>query len=123
MALSNLTKEVANDLFKMLSLNDDFTIEKIKQNYVVYSKLEIISEQIFNLKLQAENIISSAINNDFLQNIESNSKKIPGKIYYHYKINNKDILSIISPKEWNYSENYIGKYLYNYDCLFYKIID
>ena len=75
MALSNLTKEVANDLFKMLSLNDDFTIEKIKQNYVVYSKLEIISEQIFNLKLQAENIISSAINNDFLQNIESNSKK------------------------------------------------
>jgi hypothetical protein len=31
----------------------------------------------------------------------------------------KEILSMISPDEWNIYSEFLGKYLYNYDNLFY----
>ena len=48
-------------------------------------------------------------------------KKVPGQFYYHYVINNKEVLSIIEPEDWSSYSEYLGKYLYNYDELFYKI--
>ena len=121
MALSNLNKEVTTNLFKMLSLNDNNELDLIKGNYSTYSKLELIAEQIDNLKLKAQNIIQQNSLNHYLHNIKSDSKKIPGRIYYHYKIENKDVLSIIEPEEWHYKDNCCGKYLYNFDCIFYKV--
>ena len=44
------------------------------------------------------------------------AKKIPGKIYYHYKNNEKEYLSIISPEEWGDRENEI--FLNNLKLLF-----
>lgn len=48
-----------------------------------------------------------------------NSKKIPGNFYYHYIFEDREMLSIIAPDEWNTYTKFLGKYLYNYDNIFY----
>ena len=58
---------------------------------------------------------------EFLLPIEMNSKKVCGNLYYHYRIDDREILSLISPDEWSIYTNYLGKYLYNYDNLFYIV--
>ena len=123
MALSNLNKTTAEDLFKMLVLNENTDIEIIKKDYSSYSKLELLGKQIYNLQLEAKIIIDNAKTNDLLHKIPMTSKKIPGKFYYHYIFDNidgeKELLSIIAPDEWNTYSKFMGKYLYNYDGLFY----
>lgn len=123
MALTSLDKDTTNRLLNMLSLNENeknTNLEIIKQNYSSYSKLEIIAKQINILQIEAESIINDARLNDKLLKIPMTCKKIPGKIYYHYIINDKEILSIIGPDEWTMYTEYLGKYLYNYDNLFYS---
>lgn len=123
MALSNLDKDNINRLFAMLSLNENNKIETIKKNYSSFAQLKLIAEQIYSLQQKAEEIIYSAQINDKLHNIEMNSKKVCGNYYYHYIDSNEhETLSIISPEEWN-NENkkFLGKYLFNYDNLFYLV--
>lgn len=123
MALSNLDKDNINRLFTMLSLNDNNNIDIIKKNYSSYAQLNLIAEQISILQKKAQDIIFSAKINDNLHNIDMTCKKVCGNIYYHYKIidNNKEILSIISPDEWSLDDKiFLGKYLFNYDNLFYR---
>lgn len=122
MALTNLDKETTTRLFQMLSLNDNEgkNIEIIKKNYSSYGQLKILAEQICNLQNKAYEIIEGAQINDFLHNIEMHCKKVPGQVYYHYTFKEKDILSIISPEEWNTYDIFHGAYLYNYDSIFYK---
>lgn len=123
MALSNLDKDNINRLFTMLSLNDNNNIDIIKKNYSSYAQLNLIAEQIAILQKKAQDIIYSAKINDNLHNIDMTCKKVCGTIYYHYKIidKNKEILSIISPDEWSLEDKiFLGKYLFNYDNLFYR---
>lgn len=122
MALSNLDKDVSTRLFQMLSLNDDNQIDTIKNNYSGYGQLMLLAEQIANLQLKAKEIINNISINDHLHSLDMICKKVVGNYYYHYKINNKEILSIISPEEWNRSSDdfiFLGKYLYNFDNIFY----
>jgi hypothetical protein len=123
MALSNLNKETTTKLFEMLSLNSNNDIEKIKNNYSAYGQLIILAEQINQLQDRANIIIKNITINEHLHNIEMNCKKVVGNYYYHYLINNKEILSLISPEEWNRQEDdnfkFLGKYLYNFDNIFY----
>tara|TARA_B100001093_G_scaffold516761_1_gene596308 strand:+ start:700 stop:1071 length:372 start_codon:yes stop_codon:yes gene_type:complete len=122
MALTNLDKDTSTRLFQMLSLTDSSNnINIIKSNYSTYGQLKIIADQIINLQNKAKEIIINAEINDKLHNIEMNCKKVPGTYYYHYEVNNKEILSIISPDECNFYTKYYGKYIFNYDNLFYKI--
>ena len=120
MSLSNLDKDTITRIYQMLLLNENCDIEIIKKNYSSYSKLELLAKQISFLQQQAYQVINDCKLNDKLHNISMMSKKVPGTYYYHYKINNKDILSIISPDEWNMYDLFIEKYLYNYDGIFYK---
>ena len=122
MALSNLNKETTTKLFEMLSLNSNNDIEKIKNNYSGYGQLIILAEQINQLQDRAKMIIKNITINEHLHKIEMNCKKVVGNYYYHYKINNREILSIISPEEWNNCNSdliFLGKYLYNFDNIFY----
>ena len=122
MALTNLNKEVSTRLFEMLSLNNDENkINMIKQNYSTYSKLSLLSEQIMNLQLKARDIIGDCEINNKLQNIETKIKKVPGTYYYLYAINEREVISIIAPEEWNTYDMFYGKYYYDYDHCFYKI--
>lgn len=119
MALTSLDKDTTNHLFQMLSLNDN-NIEIIKKNYSSYCKLELIAKQIYNLQNEAATIIETAKLNDQLHKIEMNCKKVPGNLYYHYtNFYDKEFLSIIPPDEWKNYNKFLGKYLYNYDNLFY----
>lgn len=125
MALSNLDKDNLNRLFTMLALNNenDNKMEIIKKNYSLFGQLKLIAEQINNLEQKAQEIIYSAQLNENLHNIEMNCKKVCGNYYYHY-IDNEQIesLSIISPSEWTREDKkFLGKYLFNYDNLFYFI--
>tara|TARA_Y100000591_G_scaffold333389_1_gene376999 strand:- start:26618 stop:26998 length:381 start_codon:yes stop_codon:yes gene_type:complete len=123
MALTNLDKDTTNRLFSMLSLNDDTKLtEVITANYSSYGQLKLIADQIIHLQEKAKNIIEAAQINDKLQKIELNCKKVCGNFYYHYIDNDgTETLSIISPQEWSLeNKQCIGKYLYNYDHLFYR---
>jgi hypothetical protein len=101
MALTSLDKDNTNRLFAMLSLNDDNNnINIIKSNYSSYGQLKQIANQIAMLQKEAQNIISAANLNDHLHKIEMSCKKVCGNYYYHYKMENKEILSMISPDEW-----------------------
>ena len=120
MALTNLDKDNTNRLFQMLSLNDtDNNVNIIKSNYSSYGQLKQIAKQIAVLQEEAQSIIMAAKINDHLHKIEMNCKKVCGNYYYHYKMENREILSMIPPDEWSTYCEFLGKYLYNYDNLFY----
>ena len=120
MSLTNLDKDNTNRLFQMLSLNTNNDIEIIKSNYACYTKLELISEQIYNLQIKAHEIIKECNLNDQLNKLPIKFKKTPGTYYYHYLFEDKEILSMISPEEWDTYTKFLGKYYYNYDCIFYR---
>jgi len=123
MALSNLNKETTTKLFQMLSLNDNNNLDIIKNNYSGYGQLVLLAEQISNLQNKAKTIIENITINEYLHTLDMSCKKVVGNYYYHYLINNKEILSLISPEEWNRQEDdnfkFLGKYLYNFDNIFY----
>ena len=121
MALSNLDKENTFRLLESIHNIEKNDIEKIKNNYSSFSKLEIIADQLNNLMIKAKEIINDCKINEQLNNIPMNNKKVPGTYYYHYMFNNKEILSIIAPDEWQTYDKFFGKYLYNYDCIFYRL--
>ena len=133
MALSNLDKDNLTRLFSMISTNNNLqenNLSSIRENYATYAKLEVILNQIENLKLQAKQIIDNHNNNIEINNIHCNFKKVPGTIYYLYEINGEKKLSLVSNNEFtayidsisNLTNNkFLGKYLYNYDHQFYLV--
>ena len=124
MTLSNLDKNTLKNLFKMINLeenNNDKLIQSIKNDYLTYSKLKMISNQINILKSEANNILKHHKFNIDISNIECNFKKTPGTYYYLYK--KKDLyLSLIPPHEWwGDPGQFITKLYYDHDLTFYKV--
>jgi len=120
MALTALDKDNTNRLFEMLSINDRDHLSIIKKNHSSFSQLKLIAEQMFALQHKAHEIIDHSKLNDQLHKIPMNCKKVPGRFYYHYKFDdNRESLSMIAPDEWASYTQFLGKYLYNYDHLFY----
>ena len=132
MSLSNLNKETTTNLLKMINsenlLNENI-IKKIQQDSCTYAQLNLIYNQIENLKIQATKILENHIETNEISNIMCNFKKVPGTLYYLY-LDNKDekIISLVEP---TYDSNnniniiykmFLGKYLYDYDLSFKKII-
>lgn len=124
MALSNLDKNTLKNLFTMINLeenNNDKLIQTIKNDYLTYSKLKMISNQINMLKSEANNILKHHKFNIDISNIECNFKKTPGTYYYLYK--KKDLyFSLIPPNEWwGDPGQFITKLYYDHDLTFYKV--
>ncbi|CAD5119302.1 DgyrCDS7930 [Dimorphilus gyrociliatus] len=89
---------------------------KVKMS--VNTKLQVILEQMNNLKEQAFRILEEAKRDTDLNHAECNLIKKPGNIYYVYRrADNKTFLSIVSPTEWGSSNphKYVGAYRYEYD--------
>ena len=132
MSLSNLNKETTTNLLKMINLENllnENIIKKIQQDSCTYAQLNLIYNQIENLKIQATKILENHIETNEISNIMCNFKKVPGTLYYLY-LDNKDekIISLVEP---TYDSNnniniiykmFLGKYLYDYDLSFKKII-
>ena len=124
MALSNMDKDVTTRLFEMLALRDSTTAEiseAAKTNYSQYAQLNILAEQMNNLRVKAQEIINNIEINKRLHEIQMHSKKVGGSYYYHYLIDDREILSIIAPHEWTTYTTFYGKYYYGFDNIFYKI--
>ncbi len=122
MALTSLDKENTNRLLYMLNIaesDNNNRLETIKNNYSAYSQLNLLAEQILNLQNKAKSIIENCEINKKLHEIPMSSKKVPGNYYYHYISDDREFLSIIEPDQWNTYSEYLGKYLYNYDNIFY----
>ena len=120
MALSNMNKDVITRLMKMLSSNDDSELCEIKGDHAAYAKLHLIASQMQMLQQQARSVISESQTNARLQQIQMNSRKVPGNVYYLYTQNGNSVLSLISPSEWDTYEEYHGAFLFDYDHSFKK---
>lgn len=121
MALSNMSKDVITRLMKMLHSNDTELCE-IKGDHAAYAKLHLIASQMQMLQQQARSVISESQTNARLQKIQMHSRKVPGNVYYFYTQNGNDVLSLISPSEWNSYDEYHGAYLFDYDHSFKEMI-
>lgn len=124
MALSNMDKDVTTRLFEMLAMRDSTTAEiseAAKTNYSQYAQLNILAEQMNNLRVKAQEIINNIEINKHLHEIQMHSKKVGGSYYYHYLIDDRETLSIIAPDEWTTYTTFYGKYYYGFDNIFYKI--
>lgn len=124
MSLSNLSKDITENLFEPLilsELSDHQVIEKIKSDAVNYSKLKLLAQQAQLLKMQIQEVIGEGILNNNLHDVECRFKKVSGNTYHLYqKKNNKYIFSIISPSDWNNNPpyKYVASYLYDHDKCF-----
>lgn len=117
MALSNMDKDVVTRLMKMISTSDQ-QMNNLKRDYAAYAKLTMLASQMHMLQEQAKGILQECELNARLQSIAMNADKIPGTIYYLYTQNTKEVLSRISPQEWNSYETYHGAFLYDFDHTF-----
>ena len=124
MSLSNLKKETLLNLFQMISIQDyekEQIIQHIKNDYVMYSKLDLISKQMEMLKTEAKNIIENHKINLEISNIKCTFKKVPGNYYYLYE-NTEKYLSLIPPEKWwGYPGKFISKLYFDYDNCFYIV--
>ena len=124
MALSNMDKDVTTRLFEMLALRDSTAAEiteAAKTNYSQYAQLNILAEQMNNLRVKAQEIINNIEINKRLHEIQMHSKKVGGSYYYHYLIDEREMLSIIAPHEWTTYTTFYVKYYYGYDNIFYHV--
>ena len=124
MALSNLNKNTLNNLFKMINIentNNEMLLQSIKTDYLTYSKLMFINNQINSLNDEAKNILEHHKFNVEISQIECNFKKTPGNYYYLYKKNVK-YLSLIPPEKWwGDPGEFIYKLYYDYDNTFHVV--
>jgi hypothetical protein len=119
MAISNIDKKHLDKIFEEYNLeilNNNGIRQKIVSNSNSFSKLKVLFRQLELIKMEINEVVKETIETSELQKIKCNIKKIPGKIYYLYKNKNRELFfSILSHEEWDNYENYLGKYLYNFD--------
>lgn len=82
-------------LFKIEKTN------KLKHHFV--SKFEEIKNE-YSKMMESINL------NERIYSATFNFQPIVGQVYYMYIQNDKDVLSIISPAEWNYKFELVGAY-------------
>lgn len=120
MSLSNMNKDVITRLMSMISSSDN-DLNIVKYNHVAYAKLNMLATQMQMLREQAFHILTEAQMNERLQKAEMRTKQTPGTTYYLYTQNSKDVLSLVSPMEWDSYEEYHGAFLYDFDHTFRKV--
>lgn len=125
MALSNISKEHLNNLLEITNLNDlnnEKIIQSIQRNSNNYGKLKTLFRQLQFIKNEINEVLQESIVSNELEKIKCNFKKRPGNNYYLYlNKKNKRFFSMLSPKEWDKYDDYLGEYLYDYDLTFNKI--
>lgn len=117
MALTNIDKDHLNKLFLSL-YSDQNNLDIIKSNHVNYARLKQIAKQINFLKNEALEIIDETKIQNELQNLKPKFKLVSGTNYYLYQKESEKYLSMISPKEWNNKDTFLGCYYYDYDKQF-----
>ena len=127
MTLSNIDPEHLNQLIKIPNLEElqqHKIIQAVQRNSNNYGKIKVLLKQIQNLQEEIKTLCFESLDSDYLEDVDCNFKKIPGKIYYLYmKPEGDKFFSMIAPNEWNTSNRFLNKYLYDYDLTFQEIKD
>jgi len=120
LALSDEFDEGANRLLSMLAVSNS-TAQTISCDDAASARLSLLSEQVGLLQAQAKQAVDDAALNKLLTEIGMSSRIVPGTVYYHYKQSGKDVLSRIANDEWCNYDEFLGKYLYDYDFVFRRL--
>jgi len=120
LALSEEFDEGAKRLVSMLSISKS-TVDIISSDDGASARLSLLSEQVGLLQAQAKQAVDDATLNKLLTDIGMSSRIVPGTIYYHYRQGGKDVLSRIASDEWANYDEFLGKYLYDYDFVFRRL--
>jgi hypothetical protein len=123
LAVSSEYDEGAKRLLSMLTTNENTTLA-VARDTSSCARLSILAEQVGLLQAQAQSCIDEADLNRHLSELGQSTpgtRIVPGVMYYHYVQNGKEVLSRIADDEWCSYDEYLGKYLYDYDLTFRKV--
>jgi len=120
LAISEEFDAGAQRLMGMLTVSES-TAEAISCDDGAAARLSLLSEQVQLLQAQAKQAVDDAALNKLLSEIGMSSRIVPGTVYYHYKQSGKDVLSRIANDEWCNYDEFLGKYLYDYDFVFRRL--
>ena len=123
LAVSSEYDEGAKRLLSMLTSNQS-TVLAVARDTSACSRLSILAEQVGLLQEQAQQCIDEAELNRHLTELGASTpgtRLAPGVVYYHYIQNGREVLSRIADDEWCSYEEYLGKYLFDYDFTFRKV--
>lgn len=122
MALSNINNEHLNQLIRVPNIEElqqHKMIKAIQRNSNNYGKLKVLLKQMELIQNEIQTLCLESIETDYLEDIDCNFKKIPGKSYYLYmKPDGQKFFSMISPNEWNTKNRFLNEYFYDYDLTF-----
>ena len=122
MTLSNISNEHLDKLIQIPNieeLHQNKMIRAIQRNSNNYGKLKVLLKQMKNIQDEIETLCLESIEVDYLEEVDCNFKKIPGKSYYLYmKPDGQKFFSMIAPNEWDTKNRFLNEYFYDYDLTF-----
>lgn len=125
MTLSNIDPEHLNQLIRIPNLEElqqHKIVQAVQRNSNNYGKIKVLLNQIQIIQEEIKNLCFESLDSDYLEEVDCNFKKIPGKTYYLYlKPDGQKFFSMIAPNEWNTPNRFLNKYLYDYDLTFQEI--
>merc|ERR1712203_627725 len=116
----NECDEGARQLLSLLAVNEK-TKAKVKRDSAACAMLSLLAGQVGLLQEQAQQAVDESEINFRLAEIGTKCKLVPGTVYFHYMQHGKDVLSLIAEDEWSNYDEFLGKYLYDYDFTFRKM--
>jgi len=116
----NECDESARQLLSLLAVNEK-TKAKVKRDPAACAMLSLLAGQVGLLQEQAQQAVDESEINFRLAEIGTKCKLVPGTVYFHYMQHGKDVLSLIADDEWSNYDEFLGKYLYDYDFTFRKL--
>lgn len=117
MSLSNISKEHLKELLASNHQMNNY-LDIVKHDHANYGIFKRIVKQMNDLKIEALELLNDSLNQKELQGLKTSFKIVPGQTYYLYNKDNYKYFSLISPKEWNNEDEFLGEYFYDYDRKF-----
>lgn len=128
MALSNISREVCQDLLEKLNVNqivDSNDLVKVKTQHANMAKLSVLYKQLMFVKKEIEEVVEDIRINSIINDVEIKCKKYANQKYFLYKKLEDDNLyfSRLSPRDYNYEpkDMYLGTYLLDMDYTWKKL--
>jgi len=116
--------EGAKRLLSMITVNEK-TVLAVAKDTASCAKLSVLADQVGLLQEQAQSCVDEAELNRRLLDLGERTpgtRIVPGTVYYHYIQNGREVLSRIANDEWCNYDEYLGKYLYDHDFTFRKLV-
>ena len=78
-------------------------------------------EKLQELNEEYDKLVKLAIDNDAIYNSEYKFVPRVGQVYHLYRVNNRLILSMIDPHQWD--KEHVGSFLYTADSIWKKVVE